>query len=116
LRTTCQFALLKRKDNTEARYNYLESRINIYCKEYMRLIRNIASYDKLLNLLKDGQNICIFEIDVPAKNKKGLYKTYSTDNNIFNATEDKINDLLNDTSNPFGHGLCLAMALLQDLC
>lgn len=114
LRTTCKFAILKDKNNNLVKYDYLTARKELYCKEYMRLIRHKKSYAKLLNLLKKGENICIFEVDVPTSSKKGLYGKYAI-GNVFYADLNKINDLLNDTSEPFGHGLCLAKALLEDM-
>ena len=38
----CKFALLNRIDGTCERYDYISSRINIYYKEYVRLIRQTS--------------------------------------------------------------------------
>lgn len=114
LKHTCKFALLIKSDGTEERLDYISSRNRIYCKEYMRLIRDVSSYKKLLKLLLNGKKICIFEVDVPEKNKKGLYGKYVSNDNVFYASQNKINELLNDTLEPFGHGLCLAKALFED--
>jgi hypothetical protein len=78
------------------------------------LARKLDIYNKLLQKLKDGTNICIFEIDVPEKSKKGHFNEVE-DDNTYNCTSDKINLLLNDPSEAFGHGLCLTKALLEDL-
>jgi hypothetical protein len=113
LRGTCKFALLIDKKGKQTKLDYISSRKRIYCQEYMRLVRNIQSYKKLLKLILNGEKICIFEVDVPTQNKKGLYGSYA-EGNIFFATLDKIDKLLDDPSEPFGHGLCLAKALFED--
>jgi len=113
-RKTVKFSLLNKKDGTSEKLDYLSSRKRIYCKEYKRLVRKTDQYKKILNLLLQNNKICIFDIDVPDKNKKGLYGEYSN-NNIFEVTYEKLEKLLNDPSEPFGHGLALAMALLEDI-
>jgi hypothetical protein len=114
LRGSCKFSLVKEKDGSTSKYDYVTSRKEIYCKEYMRLVRKKESYKKILSYLKEGKNICIFEVDVPTKYKKGLYGKYA-DGLTFYADIKKINKLLDDTSEPFGHGLCLAKALFEDI-
>jgi len=114
LKHTCKFTLLVKKDGTQEKLNYLEARKQLYCNEYMRLVRTKSSYKKLLNMLLEGKKLCIFEVDVPAVTKKGVHGKYAKDGNVFKASLKKINKLLNDTSEPFGHGLCLAKALLED--
>ena len=57
----------------------------------------------------------ICEVDVPAKNKKGLYGKDCDENNICYMSIEKLELLLNDTNEAFGHGLCLAYSLLLDL-
>jgi len=114
-RKNTQFALCVEKDGTEKRLDYLSLRKDIYVKEYIRLVRKLPEYHKLLNKLKQGRNIMICEVDVPAKNKKGQYGNDCDENNICNMSIEKIELLLNDTSEAFGHGLCLAYAFLLDI-
>ena len=72
-------------------------------------------YNELLELLKSGSNLLIEEIDVLSNGKKGEYsKDLDEDNNCL-ITMDKINKLLEDTSEAFGHGLVIAKCLLEDL-
>ena len=78
-----------------------------------------VSYDKqvyknlLFKLKKDpNMKICIYEIDVPCSTKKNSF--YSKDK-YYECTLEKIDKMLHDSSEPFGHGLCLAYALLEDL-
>jgi hypothetical protein len=87
----------------------------LYVKEYIRLIKVLPEYTKLLNKLKDGKNIMICEVDVPAKNKRGEYGNDCDDNNICFMSLEKLEKLLNDSNEAFGHGLCLAYSLLIDL-
>ena len=54
-------------------------------------------------------------MDVPAKNKKGEYGKNCDKNNVYHMSIEKLELLLNDTSEAFGHGLCLAYSLLVDL-
>lgn len=114
-RKNTQFALLIDKDGNETRLDYLATRKQIYVREYIRLVKQLPEYNMLLNKLKNGQNIMICEIDVPAKNKKGQYGQDCDDYNICHLTLDKLEILLNDPCEAFGHGLCLAYSLLQDL-
>lgn len=114
-RKNTQFALCIDKEGKEYRYDYITSRKEIYVKEYLRLIKKLPEYKELLDKLKKNKNIMICEIDVPAKNKKGNYGKDCDDNNICKMTIEKLELLLNDTNEAFGHGLCLAYALLLDL-
>lgn len=114
-RKNTQFVLCADNKGNESRLDYISSRKEIYVKEYIRLIKKLPEYEILLNKLKKGKNIMICEVDVPAKNKKGNYGKDCSDDNICNMTIKKLELLLNDTSEAFGHGLCLAYALLIDL-
>lgn len=113
-RKNTQFSLYIDATGNECRLNYIEARKEIYMKEYIRLVKNLPEYEKLLNKLKMGENIMICEVDVPAKNKMGYYKCDNEDN-ICHLSIEKLNLLLNDSSEAFGHGLCLAYSLLTDL-
>jgi hypothetical protein len=95
--------------------DYLTSRKEIYVNEYIRLIRKLPEYTKLLEKLCRGENIMICEMDVPAKNKRGEYGIDCDDNNNCIMTIEKLERLMNDPSEAFGHGLCLAYALLIDI-
>ena len=113
-RHTCKFAVLKHRDGSEERLDYLTSRKRIYNQEYKRLVKKLDIYDEIVDMLCDGKKLCIFEIDVPAIGKRGLYGKCDMDG-IFRASPEKIKALLNDSSEPFGHGLALADALFEDV-
>jgi len=114
-RKNTQFALSITKDGKETRLDYMSTRKEIYVKEYIRLIKKLPEYKELLDKLKRGENIMICEMDVPAKNKKGEYGKDCDNNNICHMSIKKLELLLNDTNEAFGHGLCLAYSLLIDL-
>jgi hypothetical protein len=114
-RKNTKFALCINKEGTEQRFDYISTRKELYVKEYIRLIKVLPEYTKLLNKLKDGKNIMICEVDVPAKNKRGEYGNDCDDNNICFMSLEKLEKLLNDSNEAFGHGLCLAYSLLIDL-
>ncbi len=114
-RKNTQFALCIDKEGNEKRFDYITLRKEIYVKEYIRLIKKLPEYQKLLTKLKKGENIMICELDVPAKNKKGNYGKDCDNNNICHVNIKKLESLLNDSSEAFGHGLCLAYSLLIDL-
>jgi len=114
-RKRTKFALCIDKDGNESRFDYIQSRKEIYVKEYIRLVKLLPEYTVLLNKLKNGINLMICEIDVPSCNKKGEYGLYCNELNICNMSIERLNILLNDSSEAFGHGLCLAYALLTDL-
>ena len=69
--------------------------------------------------LEKGENLLIIEVDGPCQSSLDYYKQkYNVnDNFIENHTmlvnQQNINIMLNDPKHPFGHGYCLAMALMN---
>ena len=114
-RKNTQFALHVDNEGNERRLDYISTRKEIYLKEYVRLVRKLPEYKKLLDKLKNGENIMICELDVPARNKRGNYGEDCDENNVCHMSIEKLELLLNDTHEAFGHGLCLAYSLLLDL-
>lgn len=114
-RKNTQFALCIDQEGNERRLDYIATRKEIYVREYMRLIKKLPEYAKLLDKLRCGKNIMICELDVPAKNKKGHYGEDCDENNVCHMSIEKLELLLNDGREAFGHGLCLAYSLLLDL-
>ena len=115
-RHQCLFSL---SSNLSTRLNYIQARKDIYLKEYLKLVVKQPTYQLLLNKLQQGENILIIEVDGPHQESMDYYKkTYNVGNDfIINdtilATKDNINIMLNDPKHPFGHGYCLAIALLN---
>lgn len=114
-RKKTKFALCIDDSGREERLDYLAARKEIYVREYIRLVKELPKYNKLLDKLKNGENIMICELDVPASDKNGEYGKDCNENNICHMSIEKLEILLNDPSEAFGHGLCLAYSLLRDL-
>ena len=110
-RRHAQFSLAIDKNGNQTRMDYITARKQIYVKEFMRLIRAVPEYTVLLNKLRNGQNLMLCEVDVPAPGKKGAYAS----DTVCYMDIGKLETLMNDTQESFGHGLCIAYALLQDL-
>jgi hypothetical protein len=75
----------------------------------------------LVSNVQSGQNILIHDVDGPHQESADYYsQRYSLNNFIENGTIDArdnqvLNILLNDPKHPFGHGYCLAMAIISEL-
>jgi hypothetical protein len=109
-----QYTLCIDSKGNKSKIDYLTGRRELYMKQYIRLIRKTNEYKILLEMLQKGINLVICEIDVPCNNKKGNYGKDCDENNNCDMNIDKLNVLLNDPSEAFGHGLCLVYALLED--
>jgi hypothetical protein len=101
-------------DDYDNHIGYLDARKEIYVKEYCRLVQDTPEFKELLRLHKAGKNLLICEMDVPSANKYGAYAKYAEDGPLsVPLTPASIDELLNDTTAPFGHGLCLVKLLLD---
>lgn len=115
-RHCCLFSL---KEENSFPLNYIESRKAIYVPSYCDLVRKQSLFDELKIRLNKGENLLLLEIDGPHSESLPYYqKKYGVDdsfieNNTMEATEENLNIMLNDEKHPFGHGYCLAMALLD---
>ncbi len=93
----------------DVRLGYIDARKQIYVKEYSRLARKTPEFTTLLNKLRSGKNLLICEVDVPREGKKGSYGLQK------DVTLEYLDELMNDGSEAFGHGVCLAKALLEGI-
>jgi hypothetical protein len=99
-------------------FKYVEARKAIYLPVYCELVKKQKQFKELQSRLEKGENLLIVEVDGPHQEDLKFYqeKYDVPDNFIENhsmlATEENLNIMLNDTKHPFGHGYCLAMALL----
>ena len=113
----CLFAIPE--DNLNERLDYVESRKRIYAKLYIDLVRKHPKYQELLDKLNNGTNLLITEVDGPHRESLDYYKEkYLVGDDFITADSMEADDhyigiMLNDTKHPFGHGYCLAMALLN---
>lgn len=98
---------------------YVEARKQIYLKTYVDLVKKIPEFFKLKEMIRKGKNILIIEVDGPHEESLDYYiERYDVDNNFIVggtmlATSENLNIMLNDTKHSFGHGYCLAWALLD---
>lgn len=99
--------------------NYIEARKRIYIPEYIRLVKEAKQFKELKALLAKGVNLLIIEVDGPHQESLGYYQDkYNVGSDFIQkntvlATIDNLQILLNDDKHPFGHGHCLAAALLD---
>jgi hypothetical protein len=95
------------------RLDYIAARKLIYCGEYARLAPRTAAFQHLRQLLADGVNLQLIEVDGPDPTL-----TYPPYDQISRAapgmlmTEETVRLLLNDARKPFGHGFVIAALLL----
>jgi hypothetical protein len=112
---TCLYALEKKGGIS---LSYTEARRKIYLETYVDLVSKTEDYAGLWDRLDNGENLLIIETDGPHQESLSYYqKQYDVSNDFLIdgtmlATEDNIRIMLEDTKHPFGHGYCLAAALL----
>ncbi len=120
-RSQCKCSLFDIGDNFYVELDYIEARKKIYLPEYEKAVVKEEKFTKLLKLLQQGKNLLIIEVDGPHQESVSYYKEkYGVSDNFINrdsvlATEHNLEILLNDPKHPFGHGYCLAWALLHSL-
>lgn len=121
-RHNCLCAFAEKPDGSideNDRLDYIQSRKRIYVYEYCRLVKKEAKFQELQDRLKAGENLLIIEVDGPHQESLNYYKQkYGVGNDFIESStmlvnKDNINVMLNDPKHPFGHGYCLAMALLN---
>jgi len=97
----------------------VEGRKQVYMKVYCALARKEESFEKLKKRLEGGENLLIIEVDGPHQESLEYYKNtyrvnddfivdHTIDINIYN-----MGIMLRDPKHSFGHGFCLASALLD---
>lgn len=100
------------------RLNLKEGRKQVYMKVYCELVKREQKFNKLQRRLEAGENLLIIEVDGPHQESLGYYReTYGVDENfIVDHTIDvniyNMGIMLKDPRHSFGHGYCLAVALL----
>lgn len=118
-RRKCVGSILKSGDSF-TKLDYVDARKKIYVPLYQQLAREQPIYKSLLERLRKGENLLIIEVDGPHQESLKYYQeTYSVpsdfiENNTMLVNEDNLNIMLNDTVHPYGHGYCLAEALMKD--
>lgn len=117
------------KDRHKCLYSYwrkekldlIEARKKIYLPIYKKLVKRQPKFHKLLDMLKKGINLLIIEVDGPHQESLEYYKSkYNVNDNFIEndtilANYENLQIMLNDKKHSFGHGYCLAIALLEEI-
>jgi hypothetical protein len=119
-RHKCLFSLTKDVLNDKyVTLDYIESRIQIYYPLYKSMVVKEVKFLELKERLANGENLLLLEPDGPHQESLDYYKEqYQVndnfiENNTMLVTEENIKIMLHDPKHPFGHGYCLAMALMD---
>ena len=110
---------LKSIDEPDKKLGYIEARKQIYGPEYVELVKKQPKFKSLQERLKKGENLLIIEVDGPHQESLPYYMgKYSLKNNFIERNtilinKENIKIMLNDEKHNFGHGYCLAVALLD---
>lgn len=86
---------------------------------YIKLVKQQAKFLELKERYEQGENLLIIEVDGPHQESLPYYqeKYDVTDNWIeqdsIEINKENIDIMLNDSKHCFGHGYCLAMAILD---
>lgn len=113
----CLYAI--KDDNIENKLDYIEARKQIYVPIYCELAKKESLFSQLQNRLESGENLLIIEVDGPHQESLEYYMNeYDVnesfiENDTMLATDENLMIMLNDDKHAFGHGYCLAMALLD---
>jgi hypothetical protein len=104
--------------DTSLRYDYITARKKTYLRLYDQVVRLHPDFNTLRDKLKSGGRIMIEEVDGPHQESLPYYMTrYGVGEDFIrgscvNVTVENMRILINDPLHPFGHGYCLAIALL----
>lgn len=112
----CLFAM---KDGSTEKLDYISARKQIYIPVYCELVKKQEKFFELKNRLENGENLLIIEVDGPHQESLEYYQNeYDVNDNFIEndtmlAIDENLMIMMNDGKHPFGHGYCLAMALLE---
>jgi hypothetical protein len=121
-RHKCLYSLKTNEDGTineDEQLDYIESRKQIYMKLYIEIVKKHPLFMELKNKLANGENLLIIDIDGPYQSSLDYYKEHYNvsddfiEHNSMLVNKENIDIMLHDIKHPFGHGYCLAIALLD---
>lgn len=97
--------------------DYITARKKIYLFHYIQEVIKEEKFLKLVKKIENGQDITIVEVDGPKGELEYYQEKYNVNddfisNFVMSGTEENLKIMLNDEKYPFGHGYCLAYALL----
>lgn len=117
LRKDCLGAIVS-EDNPEF-LGYVDSRKQVYVPRITAAERKSPIFRALKRRLDAGENLLIVDIDGPHKAamkwlaRYGVGQDFIDSQDTMEATEENLRILLGDEKHPFGHGFCIAAALLE---
>lgn len=103
---------------------YVDARKQVHVPVYCQALQTHPMFRDLQARVQGGENLLIVEVDGPHYESAGYYvekyghkacgpgSNFVRPNGTVEATQKNMTLLLNDEKHPFGHGYCLAMALL----
>jgi len=120
-RHTCLFSMAEKEDGTidTTPLTYIEARKKIYVPVYTKAAMKTSMFVNLKARIDNGESLLIIEVDGPHEEDLTHYiQNYNVSNhfivkNTMLATEENLHIMLNDPKHPYGHGYCLAAALLD---
>lgn len=114
----CIGSLIGPRESLVGPVGYIEARKLLYLPLYTRLARRSPRFAELRRMLGKGEKLLIVEVDGPHQESLDYYmQTYGVGpefikSHTVEANAMNLKLLLNDGRHPFGHGYCLAAALL----
>lgn len=94
--------------------NYIGARKKIYCKKYQDIAITKKLFKDLKERYENGENIQIVEVDGPSKGDTYPYNKVQVKDGLgsLKITKKRLNALINNSDQTFGHGYCVASMLL----
>lgn len=117
-RHKCLYALATTRKKSPKKLDYVTARKEIYLPLYDKLVKKKRQFKNLIKRHDAGENLLIVEVDGPHQESLEYYqKEYGVaDDFIIDSTmlvnKKNLKIMLNDPKHPFGHGYCLAAALM----
>ena len=105
-------------DSSNTILGYIESRKQVYFPMYQKAVQKHPKFIDLQERLRNGENLCIVEVDGPHSESLGHYmKEYGVPASFFKDNTVVIDKttleiLLNDPLHPFGHGFLYLVVLI----
>ena len=116
-RKTCEYSVFAGPEGYE-QLGYVDARKKIYVPLYIQAIQQEKQFLELKLRLQRGEKLLIIDVDGPHEESSEYYcrqygdRAPTITNNTMEARPKWLKLLLDDPKHPFGHGYCLAAALL----
>lgn len=106
----CLFHIVE-EDGKLKTLDYISARKQIYYQVYSRLARETKAFALLKERLQKGEKIQINEVDGPKYSEQNPF--HLVENNSIPISKEIVRSWLQNSTQPFGHGMCLVVALLD---